>query len=500
MINREIINKKLFTIAISAFLMLSFVLAAFSLVTPLASAVAASITLSSSQGAAGSSVNVTGTGFAANSVVGIGLGGEVAVAGESLSITAYNNNPSYEVTATTAKTPIKPGTFSVDAGGIYTTKDNGVGLVTTTYTGFISGSINYVTGLYDYYTGSAPFGGEVYTANYTTYGYNLSPGGGINTNAAGSFTAKITIPNVSNGNYTITAISATGNVATSTFTITAATPILAITLAPSQGSSGSSVNVTGTMFAANKAVGIGFGTEAKVSSESITEVISGSNPYTYAATTAFAPIKPGTFSLNVAGGFSAIDNGAGALTVPGGYISFISGTINYVTGQFSYVSSVSQGATSYTAGYTTYGYTMSPGGGIAISANGSFTAKITIPNVSNGNYVVVAIDTQGNLATRTFTVIGGTPTPTPSATPIPTPVPTAVPTLTPVQTASPTVVPTAHPISTATPMLSPSPSLSPTVPEFSGQLLGITLIISMLIVLTAAITIKKKKMEKDQHR
>jgi hypothetical protein len=61
------------------------------------------------------------------------------------------------------------------------------------------------------------------------------------------------------------------------------------------------------------------------------------------------------------------------------------------------------------ANYTYYQHNVTPAAGIITDASGSFTATITVPNVSNGNYVVTAIDSSGNIATRTLNVVGGNP-------------------------------------------------------------------------------------------
>jgi hypothetical protein len=66
-----------------------------------------------------------------------------------------------------------------------------------------------------------------------------------------------------------------------------------------------------------------------------------------------------------------------------------------------------------------------------------------------------------------------------------------VSTATPVPTLTPTSTPT--PIPTATPTPTKAASPSPTVPEFPAQLIGITLVASMIVVLAAFIIAKKKK-------
>jgi hypothetical protein len=218
--NRKTINRKVFTTTFTAFLSFSIILAAISMVIPLASAAAPSITLSPSQAVAGSSVTVTGTVFAANSSVGIGFGTEVTISGETVSFTISGGGP-YTGIATLAKTLIKPGTFSVSLNGIPTSTDDGAGafIVPPGETNLISATLNYVTGKYTTISTQDPTGHVVFTATYTTYGNNVSPAAGITTTASGSFTANITVPSVSVGNYTVTAIDTSGKLATNSLSV-----------------------------------------------------------------------------------------------------------------------------------------------------------------------------------------------------------------------------------------------------------------------------------------
>jgi phospholipase C len=89
-----------------------------------------------------------------------------------------------------------------------------------------------------------------------------------------------------------------------------------------------------------------------------------------------------------------------------------------------------------------------------------------------------------------------TPTPTPSPTPSPSPSPT--PTATPMPTATFTPTPASTSTPTSAPAATASPSPSRTVPEFSEKLFGITLVVSVVIVLSAVIIAKKRKIGKIQ--
>jgi hypothetical protein len=57
------------------------------------------------------------------------------------------------------------------------------------------------------------------TASYTSYQYSLTSFGGITTDALGTFSANFTVPTVASGNYDITVIDSSGNLATTTHDI-----------------------------------------------------------------------------------------------------------------------------------------------------------------------------------------------------------------------------------------------------------------------------------------
>ena len=201
-------KKKVYTIAIMAFLTLSMVLAAI----PMTNA-APAITLTPTSGAPGDSITVAGTGFAASKSVGIGFGAEVVVTGESVSVTGSGTGP---WTGTLAYRPIKPGSFRLEsdtAGVVSYYTDNGDGTLSSTSTYFVSGTINYATGVFSR-TSTADLSSYtlIHTANYTRYQNNVTPVAGVTTDASGAFTASITVPTVANGNYAITAIDAQGNI------------------------------------------------------------------------------------------------------------------------------------------------------------------------------------------------------------------------------------------------------------------------------------------------
>ena len=199
--------------------------------TILAAKAALGITLTPASGAPGDSVTVEGTDFAATNTVGIGLGPEVTVTGEVHPITDVNvGGPDVygPFTATTEHYPIKPGSFSfhcavtsdTDTVESDYTDDYANGTLATTSTYAVDPFVNYVTGEFgrsslsswDTYT-------VVFTASYTYYQFNVTPAGGVPTDASGAFTADITVPDIWNGTEPITVMDELGNVATSDFTI-----------------------------------------------------------------------------------------------------------------------------------------------------------------------------------------------------------------------------------------------------------------------------------------
>lgn len=207
----------------TAFLTFTIVLAAILLVVPTANA-AGSITLTPSQAVAGSSVTVAGTGFGATKAVGIGLGQEVVVTGEVHNIPSPSGTGPF--TAIANHYPIKPGSFSFHCTVTSDTSvvesdytDNGDGTLSTTSTYALNPFENYITGAFGRSTTSAWDGYTVvFTASYTYYQYGVTPAN-LTTSASGSFTANFTVPSVSVGNYTVTALDANGNLATNTLNV-----------------------------------------------------------------------------------------------------------------------------------------------------------------------------------------------------------------------------------------------------------------------------------------
>ena len=187
-----------------------------------------SITLTPAQAVAGSSVNVTGTGFAANTAVGIGFGAEVQVNNEWMIITGPFDVGNGPYTGFTTRLPIKPTTFRISiniSSTVWFQTASDVAGNGTLNNGLPSGNVTlvYVTGNWTRFTtspvSSSPFYKHI--CNYTTYEYNVTPVAGVTADASGSFTTSITVPSVSDGIYNVTAIDASGNLAINSLNVSA---------------------------------------------------------------------------------------------------------------------------------------------------------------------------------------------------------------------------------------------------------------------------------------
>jgi hypothetical protein len=192
-----------------------------------------------------------------------------------------------------------------------------------------------------------------------------------------------------------------------------------ITLTPTAQAPGASVIVSGSGFGPTKAVGLGLGAETNVTGEAVsatgpydTDV----GPYVYPVT--YRPIKPGSFQMDsgyMAGGsyiptFLYWDNGNGTISTNNTAVT--SAAIDYVTGKvsFNFTAPLSSSVTYLrTAKYTHYQYNVTPVAGVTTDSSGAFAALIAVPAVANGSYIVIALDTQGNLASSTLNVNSAIP-------------------------------------------------------------------------------------------
>jgi hypothetical protein len=201
-----------------------FLFAIFALSTIITKA-ESQIELMPTSGEPGDSVHVEGSEFAASKSVVIGLGAEVAVTDESVTMTdtGLDSNPR-TISGNTAKHPIKPGSlrWQLDIGGFlaeYSDLGNGTFGAPIGYQPFTS-VINYTSGFFSRTTTGMGVG-EVMGSevNYTTYDAGVTLDG-IRTDGSGVLSGNFTVPDdIWNGTHTVTVIDEAGNKATSEFTV-----------------------------------------------------------------------------------------------------------------------------------------------------------------------------------------------------------------------------------------------------------------------------------------
>jgi hypothetical protein len=204
---------KMFFICIMVFCVLSFA----TIAPPVKAAGGITVTPNTNV-AAGSTVQVQGTGFNATQAVAIATGNEVAGSNVNMAFTGTGMGP---YSGTVSKFPIKPGSFVLisdtsSGGGIVSTyTDKGDGTCTWSYDGTTMGTINYTSGAWSRSTTVDVTGYATnYSATYTYYQYNLTPSTGVTTSSTGTFTASVTIPSgLSSGVFNVTAIDGKGNIA-----------------------------------------------------------------------------------------------------------------------------------------------------------------------------------------------------------------------------------------------------------------------------------------------
>jgi hypothetical protein len=210
-------KRKVYITTVMAFLMIATLLAMV-----LMASAALGVSLNPTSGEPDDSVEVTGTDFNASTPVGIGFGAEVAQSDSNMAYDGSGVGPYYGVVS---YWPIKPGSFvltsdtTAQGGQISTYTDDGDGTLSGSFEGAY-GDINYTTGEWSR-TSTVDLTSytQVYSATYTCYEFNVTPAGGIVTDALGAFTVNITVPMQYNGTCPVTAIDEEGNIASSDFTV-----------------------------------------------------------------------------------------------------------------------------------------------------------------------------------------------------------------------------------------------------------------------------------------
>lgn len=188
------------------------------------------ITLTPTTGEPYDSVELVGTGFAPDTTVGIGVGAEIEVMDELVSVMGEGGEPAIEYEpwfGVLAHRPIKPKSFNAisDVDGVIIPFDDeefGNGTCTSEEFLFYSAHINYTSGIFQRVS-SADLSmydmTDTHTCNYIHYEADATPDTGIRTDSTGAFTVNITVPLLAIGPTVVTAIDELGNVATSGFEV-----------------------------------------------------------------------------------------------------------------------------------------------------------------------------------------------------------------------------------------------------------------------------------------
>ena len=343
--------------------------------------VTASVSLGASSGNVGSTVTVSGSGFAASSMITIKFAGTAQSTSPSTVTTSSSGSfsgvaftvpasvaGSQTVSATDASSNSASATFTVTSAISLSPTTGAVGSTVTVS----------ATGLLGSHSVTATFGSTAVTLSTST------------TTSTGGFSATFTVPASVSGGQTVTSTDGT-NSPTATFTATSA-----ITLNPSSGAVGSTVTVTGSGFAASSSITIKYdgttvATTTSTSSGSLPSGVTFSVPasvagsHTVSATDASSNTASVTFTLTPSISLSPTSGNVGStVTVSGsGFASSSTITIKF-------------------AGTT---QTTSPGT-VTTSSSGSLPSGVTfsVPASVAGSQTVSATDASSNTASATFTV------------------------------------------------------------------------------------------------
>lgn len=202
-------------------------------IVPMASA--ATVTLTPTAQAPSASVTVVGTGFGAQMPVGLGFGAEVTVIDEVMATTGPYGVSGGPYHGNTVYLPVKPGTFkmAIQSGSnlinlFSDVAGNGTLDIASAFSALvINATMDYVTGQFTtFWKDPVPEYSQAlpHLVNYTRYEYNVTSAAGVTANPSGAFTADITVPSVANGTYIVTAIDASGNLATSSLSVDSTVP------------------------------------------------------------------------------------------------------------------------------------------------------------------------------------------------------------------------------------------------------------------------------------
>ena len=335
------------------------------------------IQLSPTSGPQGTSVTVTGSGFAPSSPITVNYGSTTVSSSSSttssgafqVTFTVPASAGSQTVTATDSYGNTARATFGVSTPSMSANPTSGpIGTqVTLTGNGFAPSASVSIT-----------FG----TTKLST---------SCNSTSAGGLSCTFTVPRSLTGSQTVTATDSYGNTASSSFTVTAPT----LSLNPSTGPIGTSVTATGNGYPASASVTIAFNGAAQPTSPS-TCVIGISGALNCSFNVPSSPAGAQRVVATDSSGNTA--NATFTVTAPTLSLSINSGIVGQsvtITGNgFLASSSI---ALLYDG--TPLSESIPP-----TNAAGYFQGTLTVPASSAGPHTVTATDAAGNRASQTFTV------------------------------------------------------------------------------------------------
>src|SRR2546427_3952626 len=222
------------------------------------------------------------------------------------------------------------------------------------------------------------------TISYDGAGITTTPTT-ITTNSTGSFTGSITVPTSSGaGTHTVKATDASNHPASAQFTV-ATIPVATISLNPSSGPVGTTVNISGSNFAANSGITISYD-NAGITTTPTTITSTSTGSFTGSIT-----VPSSIAGLHTVNATDASNNSASAqfiVKTPAITLNPTSGpagtTVNISGSNFVANSAV-------TISYDGSAITTTPTA-ITTTSTGSFTGSITVPSSNPGSHTVNATD------------------------------------------------------------------------------------------------------------
>ncbi|MFQ5940160.1 MAG: beta strand repeat-containing protein [Nitrososphaerales archaeon] len=359
--------------------------------------VTTAITLSPTSGIAGSTINVTGTGFIASASLTIKF--------DTLALTTTPSNLVASSSGSFSATITVPNTAS---SGVHTIEvsDSTGKKATATFNVLLSGKITLSPdagnrGVSITVAGSDFNGNSEITIKFEGTTLNTTPIV-VTTTPAGTFTATIKIPvTASTGEQTITATDASGRIGSSIFIV--ATGGL-ITLSPDSGLSGTEVTVTGSNFNANTRVTLKFneitvattpsivmtGTDGRFSAKFDVPAGVGIGVHIVIATDDLGKIGHSSFSTESNGELITISPTSASV-----------GSIVTITGNGFAIN------TDVTIKLDDTALTTNPAT-VVTTSGGTFTATFTVPSLAAGSHTIaVTVGTKTATASFALTQTGG---------------------------------------------------------------------------------------------